>query len=47
MVVTHQAIQIHDEIGCSEELLTERNLRDAKSAEIYEDKSELQRPVSS
>jgi Acyl-CoA dehydrogenases len=47
MVVTPQAIQIHDEMGSSKQLPVEHRWRDTKNTEIYEGKSELQWLASS
>ena len=47
MVVTPQAIQIHDEMGSGKQLPVEHRWRDTKNTEIYEGKSELQWLASS
>ena len=45
MWITHQALQIHGGMGYSNDMSLERNIRDAKSTEIYEGTSEIQRLV--
>ena len=45
MWISHQAVQIHGGMGYSKEMPLERYFRDAKTTEIYEGTSEIQRMV--
>jgi alkylation response protein AidB-like acyl-CoA dehydrogenase len=45
MWIAHQAVQIHGGMGYSKEMPLERYFRDAKTTEIYEGTSEIQRLV--
>jgi len=45
MWIAHQAVQIHGGMGYSKEMPVERYFRDAKTTEIYEGTSEIQRLV--
>ena len=45
MWITHQAVQIHGGMGYSKEMPLEGYFRDAKTTEIYEGTSQIQRLV--